>query len=402
MQIIKFEKNDLEKINRYFIADLTKKIDDNLENIAEFARHNEHLHILEELCEFTDNLRYTAEIYEFIEISKLAESVNKIFNSVLQKQIEFNSELEKIVNAIFSEIKKWCKINNDNSKDLKKFSDLILPQLEDALNFAILSKRKKEEERELDKIVPISSSELRQLKESIYDLYTNFSYLTKTINTNLPLRYSKKQWFKDYKNIESAFISNLSNLQREYFEFRRMEIKSMLQDLEYEIRNYAMQNNKNVKLNFINSDIKMDIYCIEKVYQILFELLKNSVEHSFIANNTETINYNEITVKFSDEKSNIFIEVSDNGTGFNLDEILKIAKSRGMVNDSELENINEIFFNVLLLVSPYLKKSEKKQCQGLKSVKSNIEKINANIKFRVKDTKSATIFIEIPLYKKIV
>ncbi|HPG30354.1 MAG TPA: ATP-binding protein [bacterium] len=395
---ISLSDSDINKIKPLFISGIKNHIESFNSEIKDLQNHLDYFNVIEDILEFGDNLIYTSNVYHFSELSGLGELIAKLYKPLKLKTIKINSEIIKLTEKIFLKINEWSKNNGSLSSSLKKEIEELNKQCGDALEFAYLSKKKSESGKEEEKIVPITSSDLQNLKESIYDIYTNFSQLSKEINQNIPERYLKKDWFKNVKNIEKAFAANLINLQKEYFTFRKLEIKQMIDDLEFEIRTFAMSQNKTVKIIFSGNSLKMDVFYIETVYNILLELLKNSVEHGFSGDDGVK---SEISVKFSENENYTFIEISDNGKGFDYDEIIKISKQKGIIGDSELSNINEFFFNILTALN-YSSKDKSKKNRGLKSVKKLLEKINGSIRFKVKNIKGTHIAIDIPLYKKIV
>ncbi|MBP7652855.1 hypothetical protein KA977_05490 [Candidatus Dependentiae bacterium] len=395
---VQLNNSDIAKIKGLFISGIKNHIESFNDAIKELHNHFDHFNVIEDILEFGDNLAYTSEIYQFGELTKLAELIVKLYRPLSLKTIKINPEIVKLTEKIFLKIGDWSKNNGSLSSSFKNEVEELNKIADNTLEFAYLARKKNESGKEEEKIVPITSSDLQNLKESIYDIYTNFSQMTKEIKDNIPDRYLKKEWYQNFKNIEKAFVSNLVNLQKEYFSFRKLEIKQMLEDLEYETRTFAMSQNKTVKINYIGNNVKMDVFYIETVYNILIELLKNSIEHGF--SDSDSVK-SEITVKFFENGNYTSIEISDNGKGFDYDSLIKTAKQKGIIDDSEISNINELFFNILVMLN-YTAQVKAKRGRGFKNVKNLLEKVNGNIRFKVKNVKGVHITLNIPLYKKIV
>jgi chemotaxis protein histidine kinase CheA len=274
--------------------------------------------------------------------------------------------------------------------EFEKFYSKTLNNINEIIEFAFKCVEKNKNKEIKTKKIMVSSEELFNLKNCMDDIYSNYSFLMDELETNIPERYLNKRWYNKIKNIEKSFLYNLTEIQKEYFNFRKVNLYDMLDELEFKIRNYAMKLNKTVKFNFINDDILVDVFYIGNISKIIYELVKNCVEHSF-----KNKSGNEITIKFDSYENNMQISIIDNGKGFDVDEIIKNSKNKNIIDDKELDNIDNIFFNLVL----YGLKNKNK---GLYKIKNYVQQLKGKIKFDIKNKKGTKVYIIFPIFKKIV
>lgn len=409
MENIILTNAEIDRIKKLFVEGFSRRIEDLTKDIDEIEKFKDYNILIEEIYLFAENLMFCIKTYKFSELEKLTELLIKIYNPLKLKNIMVNNEIVDVSKDILKKYRLWIDGRGSGHVFRKGEDSEFVKRIDEILEFARAAKIKSSRETEKEKIVPITSTDLENLKNCIYDIYTNFSYMSDIIRSNIPERFLKYEWYKNFTDIEKSFENNLTLIQKEYFGFRRLDIKNMIEELEFEIRNFAMSERKNVRINFSPTGFKLDVFQIETVSDILRELLKNIVEHSIqITDNknndgnirlqTMTAVY-DISVKFIEDSKNVYIEIEDNGGGFEVDEIVREARKRNLINDSDSHNLGELFFNILL----NLKKSRKKDGggQGLRKVKNYLEKINGSIRFKLRNLRGTQMTIEFPHFKKI-
>ncbi len=409
MDAVVLSNSDIDRIKIFFFEGFKRKLEDMFKNLEEIESFKERFNIIDEIAVFSKNLEYCSQTYKFTEILPFAGYLTKIYIPLSLKNIYINNEIISITREIFGKLKKWTDNKGSLIFSKKNEEAEFAVRIKEIIEFAAAAKIKNERETGKEKIVPITSTDLQNLKQCIYDIYTNFSHLTNEINSNIPDRYVEKDWFKNYKNIEKSFITNLTLLQKEYFGFRRLDVNTMLEDLQFEIRNSAMDLKKNIRFTFNPAGFKLDVYQIEIVYEILREFLKNIVEHSIPVPEkkntdekkimTESSVY-EISLKFIEDEKNVYIEITDNGTGFDVDEIINVGRRKNIISDTDMQNIGELFFNLLLNIQ--IGSSKNGRGRGLKLIKNNVDKINGQIRFKLRNIRGSHIILEFPHYRKIV
>jgi len=431
---ITIEASDFLLLKGYFIKSLQKQTAEFKEDIKELNKPQLYASFIQNFEFFIDNLIYSTTIYNLNELRNIAEIINILYLPLSQKKIKFNSEISLATDKFLEIVDKLVDNDLKAFKDFPEIKTKFQQQVESAFNFAALSAKKEEEDKISDKPITITSSDLENLKDCIRDIYTQFSYLFKNIEDNLPDRYRNIEWYKNHLNYKRAITQNLVDLQKEYFSYRQISIAQMLEDLEFEVRSFAMKFYQTVSLKFENTDIKLDIFHIEQLNEILLELLKNSVEHGFAnltdqsvktnintniknkysdTNSNSTINKDDnqssksqikdfekiIEVKFFKEPEYLTVEIIDNGRGFDLDDIIKTAKRNRLLTEFDLNNLDDIFLNLIIFYA----KNSRRRGAGLKNVKDIIEALNGIIRFnKVKEKSGAQITIRFPLLKKIV
>ncbi|MDX1900866.1 MAG: hybrid sensor histidine kinase/response regulator [Gammaproteobacteria bacterium] len=201
-------------------------------------------------------------------------------------------------------------------------------------------------------------------------------------------------------------LSILSNsLQEEIRMLRLVPITTLLSSFPRLIRDLSKELNKNIELEIIGDEVKMDKMVLEGLKDPLIHLLRNAIDHG-IESSTERkaagkSEIGHITINISEEGNQIVFNVTDDGAGINIDKISKIAVNKKMILPSELENMNRMEILSLIFKSGFSTAQTITDVSGrgvgLDIVKSNIDALNGNVVIETELGKSTSFIIRVPL-----
>lgn len=199
-----------------------------------------------------------------------------------------------------------------------------------------------------------------------------------------------------------------SDMQKISMSMRMVSLKSTFQRIERIGRDTLAELKKKAEIIISGEDTEVDRSVVETLFDPLVHLIKNSVSHG-IESLSDRINngkpsLGKIKINAYNKKGNIFVEISDDGTGINTNNILKTAIDKNIVDPfldySESEILNFIFL-------PGFSTTEKAnrisgRGVGLDVVKTHINKIGGNVEVKNKPGEGCTFILKIPVNLSII
>lgn len=192
----------------------------------------------------------------------------------------------------------------------------------------------------------------------------------------------------------------VSDLQYNVMQSRLVPIGFVFSRFPRMVRDLAEQQNKQVSLETVGSDIELDRTIIDEIGESLVHLLRNAVDHGIelpqVREKAGKPAQGTIRITAERTKSYAIIKVSDDGQGLDLEDIKNTAVKSQVLSPqaTKEELIQSIFFGV---------STTKKVTAisgrgfGLNIVKNKIESLGGSVKVESEPQKGTTFIIEIPL-----
>ena len=152
---------------------------------------------------------------------------------------------------------------------------------------------------------------------------------------------------KDFSGLEETayFIERLvSSLQDEALKMRLLPISYILDHFPRIVRDLAREENKEVDLEIIGSEIELDRVVLDEISDPLIHLIRNAVDHG-IEKPEERVKLGKprkgkITIKVVRERGHIVIEISDDGRGIDFNKVSKYALEKGIISPQEMVSLD--------------------------------------------------------------
>lgn len=172
------------------------------------------------------------------------------------------------------------------------------------------------------------------------------------------------------------------------------------------IKRTAQKVNKDVNFNFDYEEDSQILIMINSLKEVIFNLINNSIVHGIefpdervILNKSKVAN-----IYLSIQKNNdvILINFIDDGKGFDVDAIKKLAIEKELLNEEDVEfKTDEDILDLVFLPKFSTQKEVSMQAGrgiGLSSVKSEIESRKGNLRIFSRKNQGSCIKMEIPLH----
>lgn len=195
-----------------------------------------------------------------------------------------------------------------------------------------------------------------------------------------------------------------SDLQYGVMDIRLIQIGFLFKKFNRIIRDVAVIENKNVDLKLEGTDIEIDRNILKIMSDSLVHLVRNSVSHG-IESEEERVKkgkpkIGKVTLRATNEKDTIIIEVNDDGNGIDHQKIAKKAIEKGIITEKYAKMASKEDL-IMLIFEPGFSNAEKitevsGRGVGMDVVKKATESIGGKIEVDSVVGKGSTIRLLLP------
>ncbi len=325
----------------------------------------------------------SANYSEKLEVS---DETKKIGDILVQKGVITEDELSDVISA--------------QAEGNKKIGELILEKgyasekdLDKALG--IQDEIKKKVETTTVRVDTSKLDNLLNLLGEIVIAQSSISRLADMIKDD-DISYSMKNSLYSLERTTREFQEQLMSI-------RMIPVGPTFTQFSRFIRDTARQIGKDIKLEINGKETELDKTVIEKIGDPLKHMIRNSIDHG-IESKEDRIKAGKDergTVKLNayHQEGSVYIEVSDDGKGLDVDKIRNKALERGLISkDSELTDEKIIS----LIFQPGFSTAEKVndlsgRGVGMDVVKTNIESLRGSVDVRSTPGLGTTFIVKLPL-----
>ena len=163
---------------------------------------------------------------------------------------------------------------------------------------------------------------------------------------------------KNYRQRIGDIYSQLSSLchqlHNDVMEIRKVPIKVMFKPYLRIVRNLAQRTEKQIDMIVNDHDIMVDTNIIKHLSDALIHILKNGIDHGIEKPVERTAAgkppQGTILVEISQDRTNTYITISDDGKGLNTQKIVDKALAQGLINAGTQSTMTkEDIYNLTLL-----------------------------------------------------
>lgn len=196
---------------------------------------------------------------------------------------------------------------------------------------------------------------------------------------------------------------NTRDLQEQVLNIRMLPIKFAFQRLPRIVHDLNRALGKQVKLKFSGADTELDKTVLEKIGDPLVHLVRNALDHGIeIPEQRRATGKEEngtIHVNAFYQGGSIIIEVSDDGAGLNIDNVLQKAKEKSLVGDDielSTEQIKNLIFEPGFSTVTEVNNISGRGV-GMDVVRRNISDLGGRVDVHSEQEQGTTFTIRLPL-----
>lgn len=224
------------------------------------------------------------------------------------------------------------------------------------------------------------------------------------INKGRLLQISRQYNIPELKEATDTLDKSISSLQDEVMRTRMVKIERVFSKFPRMVRDLSRKLNKNIDFKIEGQDTELDRTILDDISDPLVHLVRNSVDHGIEfsqerkkAGKSET---GYIKLSARREKNNVIIEIEDDGKGLDLELLKRKALERGIIPQSEIENLNEDEIRMLIFVSGFSTKEKVTEISGrgvgMDAVKATVERLGGKVRVYSKTGECTKIRIDLP------
>ncbi len=348
-----------------------------------------------------------------LEIKEIANS-NIVTHAEFEKicqQLDFNAniqddKIEKLITIFKTKLSNVTPLlTNLHSNVEKTDSEPTIEQTgNDKTEKGIIDKPSFE--KEMSHIKKEGLTTIRVSSEKLDKMLNLISELI-TVQARLE-HYSHTTQNQVLANITEDYQKLSRQLRENALDMRLIPIYNMITRFKRLVRDLSKDLNKEVKLITSGTETELDKSIIEKLYDPIMHIIRNSMDHG-IENREERIKAGKnpvgiIHISTFYSGANVVIKISDDGAGISLKKIRDKAITKGLISeDTELndkEIINFIFqpgFTTSTTVSDVSGRGV-----GMDVVKKNIGDLRGEIEIDTQEGKGTSTIIVLPLTLSII
>ncbi len=265
--------------------------------------------------------------------------------------------------------------------------------------------RKKDDKKAyIIKTVKVSVEKLDLLLNNVGELVIANSGFYKLYEEMRKLNYDKAV-INEFKNRMEQMSRIAKDLQSSIMKTRMVPIGQVFSRFNRLVRDLAIEFDKKLQLKIIGEETELDKKVIDAIGEPLMHLIRNSIDHG-VEKTEERRKMNKteiatITLNAYQGGNQIFVEVSDDGRGLNLQGIKNAAVKRGVATREMLANMdNEDIYNMIF--TPGFSTAEEitdisGRGVGMNVVKEIVTELNGNVSIETEPGMGTRFVMAFPL-----
>lgn len=218
----------------------------------------------------------------------------------------------------------------------------------------------------------------------------------------------EKEVYRNFSEINSILERKISDLRESILRTRMVPIGELFERLKFVVHDLVRQSAKSIELELSGKETEIDKYVIEKMFDPMLHLIRNSVSHG-IETQEERKNLGKnptgkISIVAKTSGDSVVIEITDDGRGIDKSKIAQKAKELNLLKQSN--EISDIDVLNILCSPGFSTRSEADMTSGrgvgMTSVKNVVEELGGRIELKTELNKGTTFIIYLPLTLSIV
>ncbi len=242
---------------------------------------------------------------------------------------------------------------------------------------------------------------LLQLENSVRELHVRDESRADLSNILESLQNLRKRYHDEMIQLEHVSF----NVQEKIMGLRMLPLELILGYLGKMVEEMAINLNKEINLNITGSQVVVDKYILESIYDPIIHLVRNSVDHGIetpeVRERAGKPRSGTLSVHCSAEGGNAVIRIVDDGKGVDYEKVRKKAMKLNPHQAEEIAKMDESELNPFIFASGFSTNDKVSKLSGrgvgLDIVKYNIESLKGKITLKSKAGEGAQFILSLPL-----
>ncbi len=231
-------------------------------------------------------------------------------------------------------------------------------------------------------------------------------------STNQELNYRLREDFQQleialeqYQEILQRFNQISSALQENVTGLRMVPIQQVFSRFPRLVRDQAQKVGKQVALEIEGVETEIDKGMVDDLFDPLIHILRNSIDHGIEKPEEREAKgkprQGKILLRAYHEGEHVYIEVSDDGRGIDIDRVKQKAIEKGLISSATAENLSPKEALALIFLPGFSTAQEVTELSGrgvgMDVVKKKIEQLGGSVSVYTARDKGTKIQVKLPL-----
>jgi two-component system chemotaxis sensor kinase CheA len=220
----------------------------------------------------------------------------------------------------------------------------------------------------------------------------------KQARTNLPAG----EWRRLVESTQTM-ARQLRDLREGVMRVRMVQISEIFDRMQFVVRDLARESGKRVIVNVVGQDTEIDKFLIERLMDPILHLVRNAVSHG-LERPDERIAAGKpaegrLTMRATTTGENVFIEISDDGRGIDVERVAERARATGLWNPGiplDDARLLDVICNLGFSTRAEADR-ESGRGVGMDVVKSTVEALTGTLSLSTHSGHGSRFCIELPL-----
>ncbi|WP_135607206.1 chemotaxis protein CheW [Methanococcoides methylutens] len=224
------------------------------------------------------------------------------------------------------------------------------------------------------------------------------------INKGCLLQISQEHRIPELEEATAILDKSITSLQDEVMMMRMVKIEKVFKKFPRMVRDLSRKFEKDIGFEIEGQETELDRTILDEISDPLVHLVRNCVDHGIEtpeerakAGKSQT---GHIKLSAKREKSNVIIEIEDDGKGLDLKKIKNKALEKGIISSTDLDKLSEDEIRMLIFTSGLSTKDSATEISGrgvgMDAVKTTVEKLGGKIKIYSQNGKGTKMRINLP------
>ncbi|MCX7882190.1 MAG: Hpt domain-containing protein [Brevinematales bacterium] len=236
--------------------------------------------------------------------------------------------------------------------------------------------------------------------------------LDENTSHNEELNQRLREYFQDlenaleqYQDILQRFNQISSALQENVTGLRMVPIQQVFSRFPRLVRDQAQRLGKEITLEIEGVETEIDKGMVDDLFDPLIHILRNSIDHG-IESPSERVakekpKQGKILIRAYHEGEHVYIEISDDGRGIDVEKIKQKAIEKGLISASTAENLSSKEALALIFLPGFSTAEQVTELSGrgvgMDVVKKKIEQLGGSVSIFTAKDKGTRIQVKLPL-----
>ncbi|MFN4217615.1 MAG: chemotaxis protein CheA, partial [Brevinematales bacterium] len=236
--------------------------------------------------------------------------------------------------------------------------------------------------------------------------------LDENASHNDELNARLREYFQDmeaaleqYQDILQRFNQISSSLQENVTGLRMVPIQQVFSRFPRLVRDQAQRLGKEIDLEIEGVDTEIDKGMVDDLFDPLIHILRNSIDHGIEVPEERVAKgkpkKGKILIRAFHEGENVYIEVSDDGRGIDVERVKQKAVEKGLLSASAAENLSPKEALALIFLPGFSTAEQVTELSGrgvgMDVVKKKIEQLGGSVSIFTAKDKGTRIQVKLPL-----